>query len=104
MIEQILQTALILLLSLPQAQQGQAQPSAAEAAFDRAIELQRQGRWSEALGLAYLRLKRTEVKTMIDRLAATVTGEPFAHLLRGQNYLADSDFQHAAESLESAEA
>lgn len=54
------------------------------------------------LGLAYLRLKRPEVKTMIERLAATATGEPFAHLLKGQNYLADSDFQHAVESLEAA--
>jgi tetratricopeptide (TPR) repeat protein len=224
MIEQILQTALILLLSLPQAQQGQAQPSAAEAAFNRAMGLQHEGRWAEAadawrkfldlepshagahanlgavqsrlgqydeavksyddalrlnprltealfnlgvahyragqfakatealsryldarpdswqvrqmlglafvelgrdeeaaplleaalksnpqdasllfgLGLSYLRLKRPEVKTMIDRLATTANGEPFAHLLRGQNYLADSDFQHAVESLEAA--
>jgi len=224
MVEQILQTTLILLLSLPQAQQGQAQPSAAEAAFNRAIGLQHEGRWPEAadawrkflelepshagahanlgavlsrlgrydeavksyddalrlnprltealfnlgvvhyragqfakaaealsryladrpeswqarqmlglalielgrdeeaaplleaalesnpqdasllfgLGLSYLRLKRPTVKTMIERLAATANGEPFAHLLRGQNYLADSDFQHAAESLEAA--
>jgi tetratricopeptide (TPR) repeat protein len=224
MIEQILQMTLILLLSLPQAQQGQAQPSAAEAAFNRAMGLQHEGRWPEAadawrkflelepshagahanlgavllrlgrydeavksyddalrlnprltealfnlgvahyragqfakatealsryladrpeswqarqmlglalielgrdeeaaplleaaldsnpqdasllfgLGLAYLRLKRPEVKTMIERLAATSSGEPFAHLLKGQNYLADSDFQHAVESLEAA--
>jgi tetratricopeptide (TPR) repeat protein len=224
MIEQILQTTLILLLSLPQAQQGQAQPSAAEVAFNRAVGLQHEGRWPEAadawrkflelepshagahanlgavlsrlgrydeavksyddalrlnprltealfnlgvahyragqfakatealsryladrpeswqarqmlglalielgrdeeaaplleaalesnpqdasllfgLGLAYLRLKRPEVKTMIERLAATSSGEPFAHLLKGQNYLADSDFQHAVESLEAA--
>jgi tetratricopeptide (TPR) repeat protein len=224
MVEQILQTTLILLLSLPQAQQGQAQPSAAEAAFNRAVGLQHEGRWPEAadawrkflelepshagahanlgavlsrlgrydeavksyddalrlnprltealfnlgvahyragqfakatealnryladrpeswqarqmlglalielgrdeeaaplleaalesnpqdasllfgLGLAYLRLKRPEVKTMIERLAATSSGEPFAHLLKGQNYLADSDFQHAVESLEAA--
>jgi tetratricopeptide (TPR) repeat protein len=224
MIEQILQTTLILLLSLPQAQQGQAQPSAVEVAFNRAVGLQHEGRWPEAadawrkflelepshagahanlgavlsrlgrydeavksyddalrlnprltealfnlgvahyragqfakaaealsryladrpeswqarqmlglalielgrdeeaaplleaalesnpqdasllfgLGLAYLRLKRPEVKTMIERLAATSSGEPFAHLLKGQNYLADSDFQHAVESLEAA--
>jgi tetratricopeptide (TPR) repeat protein len=224
MIEQILQTALILLLSLPQAQQGQAQPSAAEAAFNRAMGLQQKGQWPEAadawrkflelepshagahanlgavlsrlgqydeavkcydnalrlnprltdalfnlgvahyragqflkatealsryladrpdswqsrqilglalielgrdeeaaplleaalesnpqdasllfgLGLVYLRLKRPEVKTMIERLAANSAGEPFAHLLKGQNYLADSDFRHAVESLESA--
>jgi tetratricopeptide (TPR) repeat protein len=54
------------------------------------------------LGMAYLRLKRPEVKTMIDRLAATAAGEPFAHLLKGQNYLADSDFQHGVEALEAA--
>jgi len=221
MIGQILLTALILLLSLPQ---GQAQPSAAEAAFNRAVELQQKGQWPEAadawrkflelepsqagahanlgavlsrlgqyeeavksydnalrlnpqltnalfnlgvahyragqftkaaealgrylaampdawqarqmlglslvelgrdaeaaplleaalksnpqdvsllfgLGLAYLRLKRPDVKAMIDSLAATPNGEPFAHLLKGQNYLADSDFQHAVEALEAA--
>jgi tetratricopeptide (TPR) repeat protein len=54
------------------------------------------------LGLAYLRLKRPEVKTMIDNLTAIPDGEPFAHLLKGQNYLADSDFQHAVEALEAA--
>jgi tetratricopeptide (TPR) repeat protein len=224
MIGQILLTTLILLLSPPQAQQGQAQPAPAEAAFNHAVELQQKGQWPEAadawrkfielepshagahanlgavlsrlgqydeavksydnalrldprltdalfnlglthyragqfdkaaetlsrylagrpgawqaqqmlglslvelgrdeeaapqleaalksnpqdvsllfgLGLAYLRLNRSEVKTMIERLAATANGEPFAHLLKGQNYLADSDFQHAAESLEEA--
>jgi tetratricopeptide (TPR) repeat protein len=224
MVEQILLTSLVLLLSLPQAAQGQAQPRVAEAAFNRAMELQRQGQWPEAadawrkfleieprhagahanlgavlarlgqydeavkcyddalrlnpqltqalfnlgmahyragqfakavetlsrylaaspdawqarqmlglaflelgrdeeaaplleaalkdnpqdasllfgLGMAYLRLKRPEVKTMIDRLAANPAGEPFAHLLKGQNYLADSDFQHAVEALEAA--
>lgn len=54
------------------------------------------------LGLAYLRLKRPDVKTMIDSLAASANGAPFAHLLKGQNYLADSDFQHAVEALEAA--
>src|SRR5262245_4061504 len=224
MVEQILLTTLILLLSLSHAAQPQAQPSAAEVAFNRAMDLQRQGQWPEAaeawrkfleleprhagahanlgavlsrlgqydeavksyddalrldprltdalfnlgvahyragqfakatealsryltarpdawkaqqmlglsilelgrdevdaaqidaafssnpqdvsllfgLGLAYLRLKRPEVKKMIDRLAATSTGAPFANLLRGQNYLADSDFQHAVEALEAA--
>jgi tetratricopeptide (TPR) repeat protein len=207
MIEQILQTALILLLSLPQAQQGQAQPSAAEAAFNRAMGLQQKGQWPEAadawrkflelepshagahanlgavlsrlgqydeavkcydnalrlnprltdalfnLGVAHYRagqfLKATEAlsRYLADRpdswqsrqilglalielgrdeeaaplleaalesnpqdasllfglgLAANSAGEPFAHLLKGQNYLADSDFRHAVESLESA--
>ncbi|MBO0724371.1 MAG: tetratricopeptide repeat protein [Blastocatellia bacterium] len=54
------------------------------------------------LGLAYLRLKRPEVKRMIDNLDATANGKPFAYLLKGQNYLADSDFQHAGEALEAA--
>jgi tetratricopeptide (TPR) repeat protein len=54
------------------------------------------------LGLAYLRLNRPEVKMMIERLAATARGVPFAHLLKGQKYLAESDFEHAAEALESA--
>ena len=224
MIGQILLTALILFSSLPQARQGQAQPSPAEGAFNRAVELQRQEQWPEAadawrkflelepshanahanlgavlsrlgqyeeavrsydnalrlnprltdalfnlgvahyragqfakaaeafnrflasrpdawqaqqmlglalvelgrdedaaplleaalksnpqdasllfgLGLAYLRMKRPEVKTVIERLAATTNGEPFAHLLRGQNCLADSDFQNAVEALEAA--
>ena len=224
MVEQILRTTLILLLSLAQAQQGPARPSPAEAAFNRAMELQQRGQWPEAadawrkflelepshagahanlgavlsrlgqydeavkcydnalrlnpqltnalfnlgvthyragqftkasetltrylaaspdswqarqmlglalvelgrdeeaappleaalkanpqdvsllfgLGLAYLRLNRPELKTMIDRLAATAHGEPFAHLLKGQNYLAASDYQHAVEALEAA--
>ena len=54
------------------------------------------------LGLTYLRLNRPEVKTIIDRLAATAQGLPFARLLEGQNYLAESDFQHAGEALEAA--
>jgi len=224
MVEQILLTILILLLPPPQARQEQAQPAQAEAAFNRAMELQRQNQWSEAvtawrkfleleprhagahanlgavlarlgqyddavksydnalrlnpqltpalfnlgvahyragqfvkaaetlsrylaaepetwqarqllglalvelgrdeeaapsleaalkanpqdvsllfgLGLAYLRMHRPDVKTMMDRLAATAGGAPFAHLLKGQNYLADSDYQHAGEALEAA--
>src|SRR5262249_15280868 len=48
MVEQILLTTLILLLSLPQEAQGQAQPRVAEAAFDHAVALQQQGQWPEA--------------------------------------------------------
>jgi tetratricopeptide (TPR) repeat protein len=48
MIGQILLTTLILLLSLTQARQEQAQPSAGEAAFNRAMGLQQEGRWPEA--------------------------------------------------------
>src|SRR5687767_8925927 len=48
MIGQILLTTLILLFSLQQAQHGQTQPSAAEAAFNRAAELQQKGQWPEA--------------------------------------------------------
>jgi tetratricopeptide (TPR) repeat protein len=54
------------------------------------------------LGLAYLRLNRPEVKTMVERLAATDQGLPLSHLLRGQNLLADSHYQLAVESLEAA--
>ena len=54
------------------------------------------------LGLAYLRLNRPEVKTMIDRLSASHQGLPFAHLLKGQQYLAEADFEHAGEELEAA--
>ena len=55
-----------------------------------------------ALGLAYLRLSRNEVNAMIERLATLPNGKPFSHLLKGQNYLAASDYQHAAEALEAA--
>jgi tetratricopeptide (TPR) repeat protein len=224
MVEQLPLAMLILLLCLPQAQQGKAQPTIAEAAFNRAMELQQQSQWPEAaeawrkfleieprhagahanlgavlarlgrydeavksydsalrlnpqltpalfnlgaahfragqfvravetfnrylaakpdswqaqqllglalvelgrddeatplleaalktnpedvslifgLGLAYLRLNRPEVKTMVESLAATAGGKPFAHLLKGQHYLADSDFQRASEELEAA--
>jgi tetratricopeptide (TPR) repeat protein len=54
------------------------------------------------LGLAYLRLNRGDVNAIAARLAASKAGLPFAHLLRGQNYLAESDFQHAVEALEAA--
>jgi tetratricopeptide (TPR) repeat protein len=54
------------------------------------------------LGLAYLRLKRGDVMAIGERLAASQAGLPFAHLLRGQKYLAESDFQHAVEALEVA--
>jgi hypothetical protein len=40
---------------------------------------------------------------MIEKLASTPQGLPFAHLLKGQSYLAGSDYQHAAEALEAAE-
>jgi len=55
------------------------------------------------LGLTYLRLNQPQVKAMIEKLASTPRGLPFAHLLKGQSYLAGSDYQHAAEALEAAE-
>jgi tetratricopeptide (TPR) repeat protein len=54
------------------------------------------------LGLAYLRLNRPEVKTLIERLAATAPGLPFSYLLKGQNHLAEADYQRASEALEAA--
>lgn len=54
------------------------------------------------LGLAYLRLNRPEVKTIVERLAAAPQGQPFAQLLRGQNYLADNAVESAIEALEAA--
>lgn len=54
------------------------------------------------LGLAYLRLNRREVSAIAERLGASKTGLPFAHLLHGQSYLAEADFQHAVEALEAA--
>ncbi len=55
-----------------------------------------------SLGLAYLRLNRDEVKTIISRLAASPSGRPLFHLLRGQRLLNSLEFKQAAEELEEA--
>ena len=54
------------------------------------------------LGLAYLSLRRSDYRTMIDRLASFSTGLPMAHLLRGQVLLASSQYEPAAAELEKA--
>jgi tetratricopeptide (TPR) repeat protein len=55
-----------------------------------------------SLGLAYLRLNRPEVKTIISRLAASSAGKPLGLLLRGQWLLSNLEFKQAARELEEA--
>jgi tetratricopeptide (TPR) repeat protein len=55
-----------------------------------------------SLGLAYLRLNRSEVKTIVSRLAATSSGKPLGRLLRGQLLLSNLEFKQAASELEEA--
>jgi tetratricopeptide (TPR) repeat protein len=55
-----------------------------------------------SLGLAYLRLNRSEVKTIISRLAASSDGKPLGFLLRGQWLLSNLAFKQAAGELEEA--
>ena len=54
------------------------------------------------LGIAYLRLDRPEVKTIVERLAKIPQGVPFSHLLSGQNHLANNNVKSAIEALEAA--
>jgi len=54
------------------------------------------------LGIAYLRLDRPEVMTIVERLAKAPPGLPFSHLLRGQNHLANNNVESAIEALEAA--
>jgi tetratricopeptide (TPR) repeat protein len=77
----------------------QAEPLLAEALTDNPDDLS----LLFGLGLTYLRLNKPQVKDIIEKLASTAPGLPFAHLLKGQSYLANTDYQHAAESLEAAE-
>jgi tetratricopeptide (TPR) repeat protein len=55
-----------------------------------------------SLGLAYLRLNRSELETIISRLAASSTGKPLGFLLRGQWLLSNLEFKQAAAELEAA--
>ena len=55
------------------------------------------------LGLAYLRMKRPELKATIESLQTTPDGLPFAYLLTGQNFLAENNFAAAVTVLEAAE-
>jgi tetratricopeptide (TPR) repeat protein len=55
-----------------------------------------------SLGLAYLRLNRPELKTIISRLAASSAGKPLGLLLRGQWLLSNLAFKQAVGELEEA--
>jgi tetratricopeptide (TPR) repeat protein len=55
-----------------------------------------------SLGLAYLRLNRSEVKTIIARLADSSAGKPLGLLLRGQWLLSNLEYKQAAGELEEA--
>ncbi|MCI0662579.1 MAG: tetratricopeptide repeat protein [Acidobacteria bacterium] len=54
------------------------------------------------LGIAYLRLDRPEIRTIVERLAKIPQGPPFSHLLRGQDHLANNNVESAIEALEAA--
>jgi tetratricopeptide (TPR) repeat protein len=55
-----------------------------------------------SLGLAYLRLNRSDVQTIIARLSASSAGKPLGHLLRGQWLLNRLEFKQAEAELEEA--
>jgi len=53
-----------------------------------------------SLGLAYLRLHRQEVMTVVESLKARVNGEALAHLLKGQIHLEAFAFEKAVAEFE----
>jgi len=55
-----------------------------------------------SLGLAYLRLRRAEVATVVQRLGAHADGVALSRLLRGQTLLEELSFEKAAAELEAA--
>ncbi len=55
-----------------------------------------------ALGLAYVRLRRTESSAIVSRLAALAGGAALSHLLSGQVHLREADYKHAIEEFEIA--
>jgi tetratricopeptide (TPR) repeat protein len=54
------------------------------------------------LGLAYLRLGKPGFRATLERLAAFPEGRPALHLLQGQAFLRDQEFEKALEELQSA--
>jgi tetratricopeptide (TPR) repeat protein len=54
-------------------------------------------------GLAYLRLGKPGFRATLERLAAFPAGLPALHLLQGQAFLRDREFDHALEELKEAE-
>jgi tetratricopeptide (TPR) repeat protein len=55
-----------------------------------------------SLGLAYLRLHRTEVENVVERLAARADGVALSRLLQGQAYLDQLELEKAVAELEAA--
>jgi tetratricopeptide (TPR) repeat protein len=55
-----------------------------------------------SLGLAYLRLRRPEASEMVNRLAEIPAGKPACHLLRGQSFLANQEYERAVQELSEA--
>ena len=55
-----------------------------------------------SLGLAYLRLGKPGFRATLERLAAFPAGLPALHLLQGQAFLRDLEFEKALEELQSA--
>jgi len=55
-----------------------------------------------SLGLAYLRLGKPGFRATLERLAAFPAGHPALHLLQGQAFLRDQEFEKALEELQSA--
>jgi tetratricopeptide (TPR) repeat protein len=55
-----------------------------------------------SLGLAYLRLGKPGLRATLERLASFPEGRPALHLLQGQAFLRDQEFEKALEELQSA--
>ncbi|MGE0886217.1 MAG: tetratricopeptide repeat protein [Blastocatellales bacterium] len=55
-----------------------------------------------SLGLAYLRLGKPGLRATLERLAAIPAGLPALHLLQGQAFLRDRDYDRALEELQAA--
>jgi tetratricopeptide (TPR) repeat protein len=55
-----------------------------------------------SLGLAYLRLGKPGFRATLERLAAFPAGRPALHLLQGQAFLRDQEYEKALEELQSA--
>jgi tetratricopeptide (TPR) repeat protein len=55
-----------------------------------------------SLGLAYLRLGKPGFRATLERLAAFPEGRPALHLLQGQAFLRDQEFEKALEELQTA--
>ena len=55
------------------------------------------------IGLSYLRVRKLGFRATLERLAAFPAGVPALHLLQGQAFLRDQEFEQALEELKEAE-